>query len=267
MKKPSRIILAACALISIAVTAQAEPIPVWLGLTPESQLTVTIDALGGSVSASATTGLHGNVHALIDWTEDSIIGPFATMFGVEAFDINADDFGLELDLGPQLGSLMAAAQGVHLGGSGPLASFFQATGGPGLTPMSWFDLAGTTLAADDGVITYEGTGGAGALFPPGTFDFAADPAQFVLPAGSSVKVIEDPIVPGQKANVTLLLPFSVATLLTTDAGGINATISGMIVATGMKIIPEPASWLLIGLGLTGIIPLVRRRFCRRVGRA
>ena len=253
-------LFALCSALPTAATAA--PIPVWLNVQPESYITLTAAAIGGTVTNEVTVGIEGSVHALMDWTMDSAIGPFATVLGIEEFDLFPEDFSLSLDLG-QLGGLSATSSALHIGGSGPLAPFFMATGGPGLNPMSWFDLEGTTLSVDDGLLTYEGTGALAGFVPPGTFDFAADPLNGVLPPGSSVKVIEEHIIPGQKANVTLLMPFSFATTVLTTPTDVTVDISGWIVATGMKVVPEPASWLLIGLGMCSVMPMIRRRWQRR----
>jgi len=261
--RKTRLSLLSLAVVVLCVTrASALPIPVWLTLTPDSELTVSVSALDGAVTDSATVPVEGTIHTLMEWIDDSAVGPFTNMLGIEALDLFPGNFELALDL-EQFGSAEAAAFDLHVSGSGPLVPFGFVSGGPGLTPTAEFDLDGTTFAIDDGILTYEGVGPISGALPPGTFDFDDDPLNGTLGDGTIGTVIEEPIIPGEKANVTLIVPFSFDTTLIDDPTEITATISGTLVATGMKMIPEPASWVLICLGMTSIVPVVRRRLAAR----
>ena len=155
-------------------------------------------------------------------------------------------------LGP-LGAVFADLIGLGFSTtSGPLA--LVNTSGS----MRPFDLGGTTLSLDQGLITYEATGYAGTLLEPGTFDFNVDPLNFEVDPGPTVKIIEELAQPG-KANVTLLIPISVETQVTTDTTDIKAILNATILATGMKMVPEPTTMVLLGIGVVGFLAVVRRQ--------
>lgn len=90
----------------------------------------------------------------------------------------------------------------------------------------------------------------------GDIDFNTDPVDFTLP---STKAILNETGGPSSYDVTLTIPVSVASTIDADGLLVDALITGTLVFTGTKAIPEPGSVALLGLGLVGIaIPAIKR---------
>lgn len=236
----------ACLGLVAARPAQAVVVSTWLEFTPNSSIEIFLDALGGTTTAATTLNVlaGSTIHVTLD-----NVGVDALALSIDDADINLSDGTLDLQLGV-LGGVTAATFGLGV----------SAVSGA-LTPLggNMFDAGGTTLALDQGIITYEGTGFAGTLLDPGTFDFVTDPLALDVPGGAAtVKIFEEAVSP-TKNNVTLVIPISVTQSLTSDTTDINATINALLIATGMKVIPEPTTFVLLGIGVAGFIAVARRR--------
>lgn len=253
----SSVAFAAMGLLA-ATQAKAVVVSTTLGIDPSSSIDIVLDALGGSTTGGVTLGASGTIDATFD-----NVGLSALALSIDSAAIGLTDGTLTLPLGP-LGSVIADTIGVGVGASSGALAPVSSVGG-----VSIFDAGGTTLSLDTGIITYTATGYAGTLLPPGTFDFGASPLSVAVAGGNTVKVVEAP-KDATSNFVTLVIPISVSQSIITSPVDVNATLTALIIATGMKltdnggpIVPEPASWMLIGLGMMSVVPMVRRRFRKR----
>ena len=258
MKKLLLSSVAFCALGLLAADpAKAVVVSTTLGIHPSSNISLVLDALGGSTTGGVNVGVSGS----LDITADNV-GVDALALSIDSGSLLLDDGSLGLSLGP-LGGVLADLIGIGVSvASGPL-THVSSSGG-----VNIFDAGGATLSLDSGMITYEATGYAGTLLPPGTFDFASSPLSLVVTPGNTIKLLETP-KDATTNNVSLVIPISVVQSIATSPVDINATLDVLIIATGMKltdngppVIPEPSSWLLIGLGLMSVVPMIRRRLRR-----
>jgi hypothetical protein len=238
--------------LMLASPAQAYLISTTLTATPSSSVTLLLSAIGGAATGSATMGVSGTADMTFD--QDLTTPPQAIGVQLDDADFTLSDASLTVSLG-FLGGVSAATFSLHLGGEGPMVGATPIGGG-----MSVADFGGTTLELDGGTVTYKGTGAIGGLLGSGTFDFSSAPLALVLPPGSTVTISEALVGVGTTA-VTVDIPLAFMDTITTDPVDVAVDLSGLITLTGLKIfiIPEPATWVMIGLGLVGIIPLVRRK--------
>jgi len=247
--------IAAFSLLAGATNAMAAPISVTLGLvTPDSELNISVSALGGTITGSQTIGVSGSATVWLDWIDDPVFGALPTLLGFHDADLSLGPFDISLPIDPlttikaESTVLGASLSGPHVSGIAP---------GPN---SNVFDVGGTTFSIDDGLVSFVPP----PLVPivPVEIDFSTSPLDFELPVGSTVSVIEEVVVPGQKANVTVTIPISIVQSIITSPIDVNAVLDGLLVATGMKNIPEPAAVVLMLLGVIGMLPLVRRLRCR-----
>jgi len=253
-----KLVLTSVAFVAMGLLAaqQAKAVVVSTTLTivPGTTLDIGLSALSGGATADVSLGASGT----IDITADNV-GLDALALSLDDVDIALTDGSLSLDLGV-IGTVDADTFGLEVGGSSGA-----------LTPLGGnvFDAGGTTLALDGGFITYEGGGFLAGLLPPGTFDFDTDPIALEIGVGlASITLLEE-AKDAFSNNVTLVIPVSIAQSVITDPVDVDASITSVILATGMKltdnggpVIPEPSSWLLIGLGLMSVVPMIRRRLRR-----
>jgi hypothetical protein len=220
-----------------------------------SFVTVQLAAIMGAATGAATSLVTGSAVATItNDLMDPTFGVVPTQLGLNSIDANLSDIGLTISLG-FLGGVSAQLIGTGIGGTGPVVG--------GISPgalMNVFDLAGTTLALNQGVATYKGTGAVGGLLGSGTFDFGASPVALPLPVGSTVKLTEEQnLLDPTKYNVTIMVPLAFIDTITTDPVDVTVQLMGQIILTGMKVVPEPGALALLGLGAVGFIVAVLRR--------
>jgi hypothetical protein len=84
---------------------------------------------------------------------------------------------------------------------------------------------------------------------------------FALPAGTLATVTESGSAPNY--DITMSIPVNVQGDTEIDLGGSPATlsyiISGNIVLSGVKTVPEPATLAMLGMGALGLVAIGRRR--------
>lgn len=248
--------LAAAALVGFASSASALPLPFSLEVDSSlSKLTLKLSALSGAATGAATTTLSSPSPADgLDGTIDlanyagNVAGNGATTSG----GANLSNQTLSISLG-FLGSVDAGLVGVHASiGAGVLNAIGpQVPGNPG---SNTYDIGGTSLTLDAGVITYAGAGPIGGLLGSGSIN---PPIAFNLPSGTLATVKLGP-GPGSRA-MTLTIPVNITTTVVTDPIAVDANLAGQIVFTGVRV-PEPGTIALLAIGLVGLVPVVRSRF-------
>lgn len=245
MKKFALTFAAFLALIAVSGVASAKPIA-WSIDQNLSFLSLKLTTLSGAVTGEAKATLSGNAAADLDGS-----GILSLLSGSALLS----DEQLNLSLG-FLGNVAAGLQSVA---AGLPTGVVNPTGSTATTYT--YDLGGTTLFLNGGVITYSGSGPVGALLGSGSFDFNTDPLSFPIPNGVAIATLT--LGPGSPNNtpVTLDIPLNVSTIVTTDPIQIDAALNARIVLTGVRI-PEPGTMVLMGLGLIGLVPVVRRKLAR-----
>ena len=226
--------------------AEAIVLPVDVTVAPISNLDLTLNALAGSTTGGVNVGVSGMASLTVD-----NVGVDALALTVDSGSLALGNGTLGLGLGP-LGGVLAELVDIGVSmQSGPLVHVSSAGG------VNIFDAVGTTLSLDSGMITYEATGYAGTLLPPGTFNFANDPLSLVVGPGSTIKLLEE-VKDATSNNVSLVIPISISQSITTSPVDINAVLNVLIVATGIKVIPEPSAIVLLGIGVAGFFAVIRR---------
>jgi hypothetical protein len=115
------------------------------------------------------------------------------------------------------------------------------------------DLEGLPMGITGGTIDYD----IKAVKLAGSLDFNTDPVNFTLPAGALATINETG--GPTNYNVTLSIPLSIASTITTDLVDIPVTLIGVLNFSGVKSIPEPGSVALFAIGLLGVgLPAARR---------
>lgn len=224
----------------------------WTGnltVVPGSTLEVFLaDTNPGGATVSAPANVSGTIHATIR------NAPFAAAMQMHGAALDLSDVSLSLDLGGSDGTVDAESLGLRLHISGP--PIFASTM---VGVISTFDLGGTDVAIDDGEFSYEGSGPVGGQVGQGTFDFDANPLSFVLPPGSTIETIEDFISSPVFTSITVEVPLALSHAIATDPIPLDFGIAGTLLLTGRFWWPEPGTWLLLAMGMAGLIPLIRRR--------
>ena len=230
----------------VAASSHAAAINTTLTLTPNSNLNVQVSVVGTTtVSDDFDSALTGTINTDIDWA-DTGGGPEATGLTINTANIDVADGSLSIDIGIPGSPLNLSFDGVGM------TAF-----GPPTIPLGGgnFDAIGSVLAFNDGVANFDIL-----IFAiDDSFDFAADPAVGVLPS-TTVNVIEVATADPNKTLVTLTIPIDVSLTLAESPLFVTSQLTGVIEATGIKMmIPEPGTMVLIGIGLLGLAPIVRRR--------
>jgi len=211
---------------------------------------IDLSLLGGTITTDITTFLSGEIDVTLD-----NVGLQALEGTINEASISLSDVSVSISAGI-FGGVEGALVDTSLSILGiPHAQLPNSSGA-----NSFFDLAGDTISIDSGLLTYIGTGAAGGALGSGTFDLAAEPISVPLPQGSTIQIIEE-AVSATKNNVTVIVPVEIpSTTLVTDPVDVSASLSALILATGMKIIPEPGTLVLLSVGVIGLLVVIRR--CR-----
>ena len=203
---------------------------------------------GGSGTGSASVS--GNLNLDVDWTTDPLLGSVPSSLEVVAGDVELGGMAFEAWVG-FFGFVDITADLLESSLVSP-----RATGIAPATGMNVFDLSGTTLSIDAGLLSFDAFGpitGFGDL----SVDFAQQPAEFVALPGSTVKLVEEPLSP-QQSQVTLVLPLNLASTLRSSPVDVTATITGQLIATGIRLVPEPSGLLLLAVGIVSFYAVRRR---------
>lgn len=159
-----------------------------------------------------------------------------------------------------LGSLSVGATGI--GGtislSGPLNGINPIGGDPG---SNEYDLTGQSLTLNAGSLTYGGSGLIASQISPGGIDFGADSESFAFAPGAKALVNLGSPQPFNSA-MTLTVPVSLSTSIITLPIQIDAILTGTLVFTGLRV-AEPGTFVLLAMGMVGMVPVVRRRMQRQ----
>lgn len=240
MKKNLFTVAVFAAVLAVSGVASAKPIA-WNIDESLSFLTLKLTTLSGAVTGQVTVSMSGS------GTADQDNADVLSLLGGNAL---LSDATLDLSLG-FLGNIAAGLQSV---GVGLPTGVFNPVG-------NTYDLGGGALNLNSGIITYSGSGPVGGLLGTGSFDFNTDPISFPIPNGLAIATLTEGVGPPNATPVTLDIPLNVSTIVTTDPIQVDAALTARIVLTGVRI-PEPGTMALMGLGLIGIIPVVRRRLAR-----
>jgi len=214
-----------------------------------SFISIGLEALGGLITSDITTFISGEFHVTMD-----NVGVQTLSLTIDNASLALSDVNVNIDLG-FLGGVAGELTGTTLSMSG--VPHAQLPHSAGMT--SFFDLGGDTISIDSGLLTYEGTGSIGGVLGSGTLDLAVSPLGFELPSGATIRILESAVSP-TKNNVTLLVPLSIpSTTLVTDPIDVSASLTALLIATGMTIVPEPGSLVLLGIGVVGLLTVLARR--------
>ncbi len=224
-------------LITFASAASASMMSaVNLTLSTDSIITLRLDVLTGFVTNSTSAMLGGTALVWLGCHEDPVFGTVPDLLQLESLDVVIADASLTAEHG-FLGALSVHLLDVKAGGTSP-----QLTGTVIGTSQSKFDAGGTTLTLVDGLITYEGLGAFFGQVGTGQIDLGSDPRGDQFPTGSTLAVMLTPTVDPEKYLVNLNLPINAALIsLLTDPIVVDATMTGLIAASGIKMITIGAS--------------------------
>ncbi len=272
MKKFSFLSVLSTSLLLGSSTAKAAPVEVVLTLTSDSGVELFVETFDFAVTSITPLDWTGTMNVILDDEE-----PPSSTIAFNGSDIDWSDETLFLDLG-LFGGVDAALVNMNINitstGAVPITP---AGGGPpfdGTFDPSDSSLGNVTSGViDEGALTFFGTGGLGGVLGEGTIDFSEDNLNFDLPEPQpNISMISQSaknfIGSGGgfetfEVDVLLTMPLQVFDTITTDPVDINYTVEGTIFATGSyqiveQIIPEPSTFVLLGVGAMAMVPLMRR---------
>ncbi len=260
----------ACAVMVCSQSAKAAPVSTQLTLTDDAEVDLFISTLGGAVTALLPFEIDGTIDVTLDM---AISGPLGspvdntTGLSLDGAAISLSDQTLDLNLaflGGVEGEIVDAeinqlsSDGIIPTTNTNPTNPFEYTFDPGGAG------AGTDLAIDSGVLTYLGTGPVGGLLGSGTLDFASDPVSATLDSVGQIGLVTQDVVAqvGDTVTVNVIVsaPLTFMDTILTDPVTLDVDLSGALVATGFYtyIVPEPSTFVLLGVALLGLIPMWRR---------
>ncbi|MBX7166237.1 MAG: PEP-CTERM sorting domain-containing protein [Pirellulales bacterium] len=256
MRSVAFLLIVASTVLGFATTRSfAAPAYVHLNLAGSSLL-LTIDALG---AITATVGFNPTGTQEIFFDD----GCDPTSMTFDHGDFSLSDQTLQLNLGA-LGNVRVGFAGVKLGGLVSTGNVpLNYTGGTWNYTFDPGDPTGgnvTSIAIDEGLLTYVGSGAISLLLGSGTLDFATDPVIADLPSLGQTGTLTRTLLSSASSSYSVVLsaPLSVYTAVDSDLG-IYATLQGVILATGTYMcVPEPSTLVLLSIALVGLIPICRR---------
>ncbi len=228
--------LAGCAALLAAAPARA--LPVALNVDPvQTGLTARLENL---VSDSQGVAVRGMLDAEADFGVDASYGRVATALRLDAATLGFSDVSLATVV-PGAIDLSASGVGVGASLSGPTA-----TGTATAPGTSLFDLDGSILVLDDGMLDVVGN----VLAAPVAWsaDLAVDPLPFVFGPGSVAELVVQELG-GDLVALTLTLPIDTSLSLVASDVETTLSLSGDLVLTGDVLIPEPTTGALLGVSL------------------
>lgn len=266
MKKISHTCVVLAAMVAFGQTVQAAPVSTTLTLTGAAGANLFIAAIGGAVTALIPFDITGTINVTFDNPIQPGFpsGSDTTGIALTGANIDLSDESLELSLG-FLGGVSGAIVGA---GINVLDSngYIPLTNTDAADPFEYsFDPGGgspTELSIDQGLFTYLGTGPLGGALGSGTVDFGADPVGALIPSIGQVGLVtQDLVVIGNGATtyVVVSAPLTFSDTILTDPIDVDVDLSGALFATGFyTYVPEPSSFVLLGIAIVGLIPMWRR---------
>lgn len=171
---------------------------------------------------------------------------------VTGSNIAMNDSSMVIDLGAFGGSLSFSLSGAQLNATTDPQVL---VGGPANFS---FDLGSANYILNAGTLSYVGAGTLGGSFGSDSLDLTLQPlaTSLLTPTGGLLETVFDELT--KQVFVTLTLPVESSGPF--EFGNVEAQLSmtGVIVATGVYVVPEPTGLVLLGLAGLGLIPALRR---------
>lgn len=227
-----------------------------LTLTPNSEIQISFSAFDGNLTLTDTATLTGNLQAFIG--QNGLGDPTQLGFRGSELQLGNLDYGLidpiiEID-GDILDAILSIVSAndltVGLGGE--------------------FDAADTVLGLVDGDFTFNVASPPLNIDAMGDYEFYTEPLSLPILLGDSTgTLLQTPTAIPNEYDVFLQLPLALSTsvdvsFLAPDfpPGFLEITIDigGTVEATGVVVVPEPATWgsMLAGLSCLGLVAIRRR---------
>lgn len=252
------VVLAIFSLASRA--ANAVPVPFDFTVSSDSDISLFISALSGGVTASIPFNVSGSFDATIDLDFISYLEVEANDFSIDGSQMSLSDEPILLDLG-FLGGVAGSLDGLGINQFSTSQPIPLTETAPDEYSFDTGDGDPTQIAIDEGMFTYLGTGAVGGLLGSGTIDFSDDPVAATLGSvGQTGSLVIEEISPGgfyPYIEVIVTVPLTFSDTILTDPIDVDVDLSGYLVATGI-IVPEPSTFILLGLALVALIPLRRQ---------
>ncbi len=222
-----------------------------LTLTSNSKLEISFSAFGGALLLSDTAALSGDLQAFIGL--DALGSP--TDFGFRGGDLAVGD--LFYSLNNELLNIDGDILDALLSLVSPNDALVGLNG--------QFDAADTVLGFVDGDFTFNVASDLLGVDATGGYEFYTEPLSLPILAGDSTgTIIETPTGVPNEFDVLVQVPVALSTIVDVSflapdlpPGLLEITIdiSGMIEGTGVVVVPEPATWgsMLMGLCILGMI--------------
>ena len=256
-------VLFACVLAALAVwsaaPAGAEIIPVNLQLDPPAapvntlDVSITVDVTGGgSIADGDTTTASGNMLADLHATFDP--AHLATVTGLEftGGTMAFTDMSFLLDFSV-FGSIAAASQGMQATPDTPVP--------PGSVTGTTFPGLEHDVIFNAGTVDFTPSGPIAGSLSPFTYSLSANPLAVTNNAPGTLTVSAPTIVAlNATYDVFLSIPVDFSEIMLQDPDvSVELSGTGTIQASGqfVRVIPEPASGVLLALG--AVAALLRRR--------
>ena len=208
---------------------------------PGSSLNIVVEIFGGIISETLTTNISGEIAPVVLGWVDTPGGPLPDPLEIQGAALDLSD-AASIPGAP----LLIEIFGVGAGFSGPEVNGFLPSGN-----MNTFDLQGYTLELNQGQLVLSGLANA-------VIDLNTSPLVLTIPDPMTVtaKVTEtptlDPLVFDVTMEIDLDFMVTVPPMPPDLPVEIDVFVSGTIISTGTKIVPEPSALALVGFGIVGL---------------